>query len=78
MQILGYTGNDDARKFFLSGEVTVQNIKVCPYALICFSRAALNFFFWPSCLEKRCSCIEQLCFIYLYLGFWGRLSGRQA
>ncbi|KAL1817111.1 hypothetical protein DCAR_0521526 [Daucus carota subsp. sativus] len=26
-QILGYTGNDDARKFFLSGEVTVENIK---------------------------------------------------
>lgn len=26
-QILGYTGNDDARKFFLSGEITVENVK---------------------------------------------------
>ena len=37
VQILGYTGNDDARKFFLSGEVTVENIKVCFYVSICFN-----------------------------------------
>ncbi|XP_030546092.1 protein disulfide isomerase-like 1-4 [Rhodamnia argentea] len=27
-KVLGYTGNDDSRKFFLEGEVTLDNIKV--------------------------------------------------
>lgn len=28
MQVLGYTGNDDGRKFVLDGEVTADRIKV--------------------------------------------------
>lgn len=28
MQVLAYTGNDDARKFLLDGELTIENIKV--------------------------------------------------
>lgn len=28
MQVLAYTGNDDARKFLLDGEIAIDNIKV--------------------------------------------------
>lgn len=28
MQVLAYTGNDDARKFILDGEISIENIKV--------------------------------------------------
>lgn len=28
MQVLAYTGNDDARKFILDGDITIDNIKV--------------------------------------------------
>lgn len=28
MQVLAYTGNDDARKFILDGKITIENIKV--------------------------------------------------
>lgn len=29
MQVIAFTGNEDARKFFLEGEMTLNNIKVC-------------------------------------------------
>lgn len=28
LQVLGYTGNEDAKKFFLDGEITLEKIKV--------------------------------------------------
>lgn len=28
LQVLGYTGNDDAKKYILDGEITLEKIKV--------------------------------------------------
>lgn len=48
MQILGYTGNDDARKFVLNEEVTLEKIKVhlCAsfYLYIMFISSSMFFF----------------------------------
>lgn len=33
MQVLGYTGNEDGKKFVFDGEVTVDKIKVLFFSL---------------------------------------------
>jgi hypothetical protein len=53
MQVLAYTGNEDAKKIFLDGEVSLDTIKVIS------EKQTLFFFFLEHAGELRIFCIKK-------------------
>jgi hypothetical protein len=58
LQVLAYTGNEDAKKFFLSGEISLDNIKVI--AEICleirYQRRSEIFRVWSTAAREYLLC----------------------
>lgn len=60
LQVLAYTGNDDAKKFVLDEEVTLDNVKVETLSLSLGIPFHISFYslekYWGGCLIKLRLC----------------------
>lgn len=78
VQVIAYTGNEDAKKFVFDGEVALDKLKVKTLSLsldpILYVSMLLSCIFL--CAWKRHGVLNIV--NVFSAGFWGGLSGRQA